>query len=213
MKRKVLNPNCSEQVFRLAGSLEEIKEQVINMVKLVREERREEGYLKTEEDKKIYKDKIKEIKAIKTLDEFIDLFFDFTCNYETFFKPNGSDLLVATCNNHTWSDSVDYIEDSREYYDVANHRYFQIVAKEKDWILIKQDIYSNGNYTYYALETKDVKDIAKFEFNKYNPDDIQLRKLKGKFLYYYEGKKYIFTEIKDKEKRKKVLDIGMIVEL
>ncbi|KKM22652.1 hypothetical protein LCGC14_1623060, partial [marine sediment metagenome] len=37
---------------------------------------------------------------------FEDIIFDFTCNHETYFKKEGNELLVATCNNHEWSEGV-----------------------------------------------------------------------------------------------------------
>jgi hypothetical protein len=127
----MLNPNCSETVFRLEGSFKEIKKQVSNLIKWT--EMEYDGSVGdgpreklTSEMVKQFNEVKKQLKDAKTLEEIEQIVITFTCNYETFFKQSGEDvLLVATCNNYTY-DNVSKFDSNDDYWDVAGKTTYDV---------------------------------------------------------------------------------------
>lgn len=156
----ILNPNCSEEVFRLEGTLEEIKSEVLKMLNIVKRDYanvydgKSPGQLSEEEKKRLIDEdkkrfsnikrqiaaKSKEVRKITNIKEFRDLVFPFTCNYETFFKPENEDLLVATCNNTDWAElnttEVDMDEEGYGYYDITECKDYDLLCKGDDWVYV-----------------------------------------------------------------------------
>lgn len=174
--KMILSPNCSEQVFRLEGDLEEIRKEILKMIDIVEEEWTQEGSL-DKNNKKILDDKRKEINAITDIDDFDDLIFPFTCNYETYFEVRDDGVNigvdVATCNNSDWDD-VDYVSCNREYWDIAREVSYEVMAQDSDWIYIKR-LYEDdegGKYgdkykDHLILNTTDGSDIQIDEHNRH----------------------------------------------
>lgn len=174
----ILNPNCSEEVFRLIGSLEDVKREVINMLECIREEysNDEESKWKTRVLSQI-KERKKRIEDIKSIDEFIEISFPFTCNYDTYFEPDGDYLNVATCNNHIW-DRVDYEKipdvDDGHYYNMSE-RYMDIIAKGYKWIIVKEmdDYDTTKTHIFEVVKPHRTKDIN----ISYSKTNAMIRKL------------------------------------
>lgn len=132
-----MNPNCSEMVFRLKGDLAQIKQEVNHMLDDIDNDYKEGSIWYERIQKRIEASRAK-VNAITNLKEFGKLCFPYTTNYETFFKKEGNDLLVATCNNIPW-DSVNYIPEDDTYYDIAPNRYGKIKAMHDSWLVIDDD--------------------------------------------------------------------------
>jgi len=154
----ILNPNCSEAVFKLKGSLDDLKHEVINMIKEMKVVilKGMDGKYKKHWEEKI-NEKIKEVKNIKKLSDFDYFLIPFSPNYTTSFSPLGNgELLVATCNNLDY-DSVNKIPmDSDSYWDVAKISFYMIKSMgiKKDWIVVQTE-----NEKEVILETKNKKII------------------------------------------------------
>jgi len=199
----ILNPNCSEQVFRLSGDLEYIKKQVLNMIDCIENEDRKP----TAHWKKIYDDARKKVKNVKTLGDFQKIGFTFTCNYETFFVPENDTLVVATCNNHIW-DSVDYEPMNQEsYYEYVKYNYYDIIAEGKTWIAIQNKDKSKSNT--YLLEIADKnKSIKRLQISRYskgNPN-IQLKEINGIFYNFKDSDRIPLVSIRNKKKRERIAE-------
>jgi hypothetical protein len=101
---KIYRPSCSEMTFKLTGSVDKIKSEVLKMLTIV-----EKDYGKSDdkewrkESKKVIAEKKKEVTAVKKLEDFENIVFPFTCNWLTAFMEQNNELIVATCNNHEWS--------------------------------------------------------------------------------------------------------------
>ena len=182
---EILNPNCSEECFRLSGNLKDIKTEVLKMLDLIGGNRK----------------KLREkIKNITNLNEFENIVFEFTCNYPTYFKEEDGGLLVATCNNHSWEDSVNFdYEDTDRWDEIANENYYKLIFKEKNCVIAEQEY---GNKKLVFLEVEEIK----FEYDK----TFKLIEKKG-VLYIVEGNGLVkVKEIKDENLKNK---LGILARL
>ena len=154
MKQKefIIQPSCSEQVFKLTGNLEEIKQEVLKMLDVWQKESEENNF--DIRDKEI-KDLRKRIKNIKDLEEFELIIFEFTCNYETYFKKSGKDLRVATCNNHDWDEINCIPESSDDYHKVAHYNYYKLIFKEGNYAVVKKE-FEEGKLIFLEMD-KNIK--------------------------------------------------------
>lgn len=169
-----LNPNCSEEVFRLTGDLESVKKEILKMIDIVEIEYKTDG-ITSEEWNKIFNDKRKEIKKVKSIEEFGEIIISFTCNYETYFNPDYGDddsLWVATCNNHDWDGINKINENDERYHEVAGYTYYLIKLKGRNWLYLKK---------------KYDDDISKY------PNEIILETINGNALSKRQLKRYSFT--------------------
>ena len=172
----ILNPNCSEEVFKLIGNVEEVKKEVLKMLDIV-----ESDFASGHRNKAISKAR-KTIKAIKTLEEFREIAFTFTCNYDTFFRPDHNGISVATCNNHDWTE-VNTCHSSEDYYDIAIKRTYNKLKRGKKWVLLEIPKYDqnstenlNENFPKYLLLESYNKEMVpslqpRYDFKK----EIKLR--------------------------------------
>ena len=194
----ILNPNCSEQVFRLTGSLNEIKKEVLNMLKDIKDDNHSDDIVyQTKVDAEI-QNKIQQVKAIKNLREFEDIVFPFTTNYKTFFKQDGNDLDVGTCNNIGFN-SVTFSNSNKDYYTIAKGDYWTIKLQEEKWIYIE-----NKN-------THEKKIFKKPVLDNYDGKEIQIMKTKNGYLA-IKTDEYL-EEITDKELLKKIKEEIFIEEI
>jgi len=204
-----LNPNCSEEVFRLTGSLKDIKKQMLNMAEWIEGE-----YTGTYGDGPIEKlspqiktslnDLRKKIKDAKSLEDLELIVIDFTCNYETFFKAKEGDLLVATCNNYSWGnvEKEDVYGDDENYYTAAGYSSYEKVAEIEGYTILKHcfsdEDYKDGNNPYprYIFPEKGSKLV--FD-NTYRANEIKLV-IRGKWIYALAGNNLIkINEVGDKK--------------
>jgi len=135
--KMILQSNCSEQCMRLTGSLKEIKTEVLKMLDIWKNETNEEDGISDTEQNELTKLR-ERIKNIKELKEFEILKFDFTTNYETYFKEKDGDILVATCNNHEWGDLNSEFMDSEEYWNIRDGSRYHIVFEDDRYILAQK---------------------------------------------------------------------------
>jgi len=217
----ILNPNCSEEVFRLSGTVEDIKREIINMLDCVRDE-----YYAESDDKwrkpilKRIRDMKKRVKAITDIDELWSIIFNFTCNYETYFRPSVDlgDIYVdvATCNNHIW-DRVDkeYYPDNSDnsYYEVSGREHMKLISKGYKWVLLgEMDNEDWSKITKYRLfEIEDgftFKDLEK----AYSSDNVVVRRLyDDEFCSYNtDGKIIKLNKMKDKKKIERLAEKFMV---
>ena len=190
MKNEILNPNCSEQTFKLSGDLEEIKAEVLKMLDVVQKEYQEDG-----SDRKDIKELRERIKNIKDLKEFELVVFEFTCNYETYFKEDKGNLLVATCNNHDWDD-VNYFPLSDEYYGkIADEEYYKLIFQEDNYVIAEKSYGKKEKLIFFEVE-----DIQ-FERDK----TLKLIKKRGVFYISRDNQLVEIKEIKDENLKNKLL--------
>ena len=188
---KMLFHNCSEQVFRLKGNLKEIKQEVLKMLDVWQKE--SEGNNFATRDEEINKLR-KRIENIKTLQEFELVVFEFTCNYETYFKKSGNDLRVATCNNHDW-DEIDCIpESSDDYHKIARYNYYRQIFREGNYVIGKKE-YEKGKLLFLEMD----KNI-KFEHD----NTFKLCKIKGEFYIATNNELMKVKEITDEDLKNKL---------
>lgn len=182
-KNIVLNSNCSECVFRLTGSFEDIKKEMFNILEWTRKEycgevgdsEVEDGVKKPQPLHPNIAKSIAEVKQkiedAKTLEDFEKIVIEFTCNYETFFKEdeNGDGLLVATCNNYTYDDvkKKDVYDEDLDYYKVAGktsyvlknkidgHYVFELEYKDEDHKDYPMYIYADKGQIFYEENYED----------------------------------------------------------
>ena len=206
----ILNPNCSEAVFKLTGSFEQIKDSVLQMLDIVDEDYKKGTNMNDKKDKEWYinfkkrvAEKRKEVEKITTLEEFRMVVFPFTSNYETFFKPDNDDLLVATCNNTDWNGMAqEYIDMDKKgfgYHDIAGYEYYNLLCSGDSWIYIS------------SQEKKSTPIIFKVEHQEQldKDDNKSIKIIQKKNLYYYVGQKIV--EIKRLDKRKLTDDDKRII--
>ena len=192
----MLFPNCSEMVFRLTGDLEEIRKEVLKMLDVWQKESKDEGF--NTRDKEINELR-KRIKNIKDLKEFELIVFEFTCNYETYFKKSGNDLRVATCNNHDW-DEIDCIpESSDDYHKVAHHDYYKSIFREGNYAVVRKE-FEKGKLLFL--------EIGKIKFEHDNT--FKLCKIKGKFYIATNNELVEVKEITDENLKNK---LGILANL
>jgi len=121
----------------MTGSLEDIKGEVTKMIDIWISEEEEDGTISKDRTEEL-KELKKRIKNIKVLEEFDILKFDFTTNYETYFQSKEGDLLVASCNNHEWSDLDVEFMDSDEYYGIREGGRYLIAFEDDEYILAQK---------------------------------------------------------------------------
>lgn len=219
---EILNPNCSEEVFKLTGTLDEIKAEVQKMIDIVEDEYNSAEWSDMLDDEVNYDYKREEIRQIKSLDEFRDMIFPFTCNYETYFQPMDYDeLIVATCNNHDWDNLIKenmYDSDGGEYYKYANYRYYIVKLRGNNWVYLEKE-YEDDEYERFPwpkeliLETADLKylQLGKKQSWK-NELNMKLRIENGK--YHFLGEKaFELREIKNKKKLERIEDMVMVMKI
>jgi hypothetical protein len=186
----ILNPSCSETVFRLKGDLGKIKTEVNHMLDDIYTD-----YSTSSSDKAWFNDikkqiseKREQIAKVEKLNDFENIYFPFTCNYETFFKPDGEDLLVATCNNHPW-DTVEYIpEDSDDRHKIVPKIYVRCVCAYDDWAVLDGD-FSNKNSRYFLQGFN--KCQIKF-LQESDKSVLYMRKDSGKFTVFADTAAEVF---------------------
>lgn len=198
-----LYPNCSEMTFRLSGDFEEIRIQMFNIVEWIEGEY--SGKYGDGEKEKIHP-RIKKsiatlrekIKNATTLEDFEKLVIEFSCNYETFFKADGDDLLVATCNNYEW-ENVDKEETGEEYYDIAGSTSYKRHTTIDGYVILKHC---------YPDEHFEIEDEPLFIFpdksfsltyKDYAPDEVSVV-IRSDIAYMIKDNHLLkIDEIKDKE--------------
>lgn len=139
----ILQPSCSESVFRLTGNLEEIKDEVLNMLDIIKVDYKDGINMKNKQDREwweSHKKRVayqrKEISKIKNLKDFRMIVFTFTTNYETFFKPDKEDLIVATCNNIDWNDLNIIKGNDEDYHKIAGYDYYKLLCSGNGWMYV-----------------------------------------------------------------------------
>lgn len=196
----ILNPSCSEEVFKLTGSFKVIKDEVLKMLDILEDDERKSTNMKDKENRKYhneYKKRIvekrKEVKAVKTLEDFRMIVFPFTCNYETFFKPDNNDLIVATCNNTDWSGIGKESMDVEEYFNIAGYVYYELLCKGDGWIYVHLKYDEKGGlHKPVIFKSKDVIILDK--------DDTTVKIIKKENLYFYVGQRIEQIELVNKKK-------------
>ncbi len=185
---EILNPSCSEQVMRLSGDLKNIKKEVLNMINVWQQEGETGWNIKALK---------KRIHNITNLKEFELVVFEFTCNYETYFKKEGDDLLVATCNNHEWSEGVNFdYENSDDYYKIAHSDYYKLMFKDEKYVVAKKEYSDKLKLVLFEIEGE-----INFEYDK-TFDLIR----KGRSFYIKKNNSLIkIKEIKDENLKNKLL--------
>lgn len=194
----ILNPNCSESVFRLTGSFKEIKNSVLQMLDIVDKDHKKDTNIADKQEREWYEnfkkrvaEKRKEIEKITTLEEFRMVVFPFTCNYETFFKPDKDDLLVATCNNTDWSDLDKINENEEEYFKIAGYEYYNLLCFGDGWIYVSGQ---EKKTTPTIFKLKHQGQLSDIEANK------SIKIIQKGNLYYYVGQRIVQMEKLNKNK-------------
>lgn len=192
MVNEILNPNCSESVFKLSGGLEDIKKEVLKMLDIWQNEAKNDGYNQRKKEIKRLRERIRNIKK---LEEFEFVVFDFTCNYETYFKEDKGNLLVATCNNHDWDDVNSSPLSNDDYYKIAKDNLYKLIFQEGNYVIAKKD-FSEEKPIFLEVDKK-----IKFEYDK----TFKLIKKRGSFYISNDNQLVKIREIKDKDLKNKLL--------
>lgn len=198
---EILNPSCSEMVFRLKGSLKDIRTEVLKMLDIIL---KGDGLNKSIL-KKIEKSKEK-INNVKNLEEFNLINFDFSWDYDTYFKKEGADLLVATTRNEDWDelniDIIDEDEESYSYWDVAGLKTYKELFCDERYLIAINDNEDDENEKkeIVVLEREDKGKIEiKYEYEK------EFKLARRENCFYLPKNKFIkLIEVKDKKKRNKL---------
>ena len=175
----MLNPNCSEQVFRLSGSLEEVKAYILQMIEIVRYEYKSEGFLSETLEKSIDIAK-QRVKLANSTEDLEEIFFPFTCNYETFFTADVDGILVSTCNNHDWS-IIPKVDEYLDYWDASDIHYATLLKDDNRYLYFER---TNGRRV-KVLKPKEWSQIAVDELRSHGDIDIITK------IVYKNGKKYL----------------------
>jgi len=136
MTKFTLNPNCSETVYRISGTLRQIKQSMFQLI----------DQMKTEEGG--YKHKAKELDLIKAdigaahaLNELEQIWIPFTGSYETFFKVENPTTLAMATERGLWSENMpsNVTEgEEEEYHKIACYwRYSLAYIDEENNIVLK----------------------------------------------------------------------------
>ncbi len=189
--KEILNPNCSESVFKLSGNLGDIKKEVLKMLDLWQIEAVRDGFSPRRKEIKDLKERIKNI---KNLEEFEFVVFEFTCNYETYFKEEKGDLLVATCNNHDWDDVNSSPLSGDDYYKIAEGNHYELIFHEGGYAVAK------GKYDKKGLIFLELGKEVKFEYDK----TFKIIKKRGSLLILKDNQLMKIKEIKDKDLKNKL---------
>lgn len=200
----ILNPSCSESVFKLTGSFKAIKREVLNMLDIAEQDYKDGCDMKVEKERKEYADykkrvdeKRKEVSKIKALDDFRLVVFPFTCNYETFFKPDKNDLIVATCNNTDWEGmDMEYLDSDKVgqgYYDIAGYENYNILCKGDGWIYVSMiDDGKGGSQNPIIFKMEHQRHID-------TEDNKSIKIIKKGKLYFYVGQIIVQLDMIDKK--------------
>lgn len=145
---ELLNPNCSEMVLKLNGTLDDIKSNVIKMAKAIYEE---------DEDNEALKEYCKNIENINNIDEFESLVINDRCDYPTVFKKEKDSLKVGTTRNITWEDyDVDYetvsTEEEDDYHEVSQNIYYKLLFREGNKIVAKEEYSKKDNTIFFEFD-------------------------------------------------------------
>ena len=131
------------------------------------------------------KELIKRIKNIKDLKEFELIIFEFTCNYETYFKREGNSLLVATCNNHEWDEKVNFTNESvDDWGKIAQTNYYELIFQDEKYVVAKDTYSDKLKLIFFEIDRKITFDYDKtFKLIKkgscfYIPSDNELIRVK-----------------------------------
>jgi len=188
MTKFTLNPNCSETVYRISGTLRQIKQSMFQLI----------DQMKTEEGG--YKHKAKELDLIKAdigaahaLNELEQIWIPFTGSYETFFKVENPTTLAMATERGLWSENMpsNVTEGAEEeYHKIACYwRYSLAYIDDDNNVVLKLQ---------YGSEEDETDDITSD-----NEEFIKMqRKNKPKELIIFsgdEGKKFVklFSQGKD----------------
>ncbi len=192
IREKMIFPSCSEMVFKLQGSLDDIKKEVNKMLDAIIKEKAEYG---GDIGENKYNKLRERIKNITNLEDFEKIVFEFTCNYATHFKKKENDLLVATCNNTDWEKSgVKFKsvggEECNEYHEVSQKEYYDVVINVDGNIVAKDEFGDNKEELIF------IKDNSLYIKDSGSVDIIR----RGERLYYSHDNSLIEIErITDKE--------------
>lgn len=219
MKTKILQSNCSETAFRLTGTLQDIKNEVLKMLDIWENDEVGNSTYKTSKKEELTELR-KRINDIKDLEEFEILQFDFTTNYETYFKGDGEDLLVASCNNHDWDNVNSEFMDSEEYYNIREGGKYHIAFEDDKYVLAQKKDDSEDNKKVTDTICIDLKEKIKLdiETNEYAIEDdepkysFRMFERKGKHFIKDDTTNKI-TEIEEVKDDKIIKQIETLIEL
>jgi len=195
----ILNPNCSEEVFKLEGTLEEIKREILKMLDIVAEEYASPSGKIPAEIKKMKK----VIKNLKSLEELRDICFPFTCNYATYFNPipKENTVEVATCNNHVWDDvnrkSI-FGDSGEEYHRISRVKYYNILKGCDKYLVLKRDYDEKPKY----LILEPIDGIFPPEFTSI--DYVEVRNLGNYYQVILDSYEHGYKKIKAKKASKEL---------
>ena len=197
--KMILNPNCSEEVFKLEGTLEEIKREILKMLDIVAEEyAMPSGKIPTE-----IKKMKKVIRNLKSLEELRDICFPFTCNYTTYFNPipKENTVEVATCNNHIW-DGVNrksiFGDSGEEYHRISRVKFYDVLKGCDKYLILKRSYDEKAKY----LIIEPIEDVFPQEFM--NVDYVEIRNLGDYYQVIIDSYKSGYQKIKAKEASKEL---------
>lgn len=210
---EILNPNCSETVFRLTGDFKEIKKQVYNLIEWVEMEydgRAGDGPKQKldEQHLKMFKDLRDQVKVTTTLKEIEQIVISFTCNYETFFKEKDGDLYVATCNNYNYDnvDKNEAVDIEDDYYTIAGKTNYDVIEKyDESWIL--KLCYDDEGHKAFPkfIVTEPGIDLLTYGGNSAKKNETVDMIMRNGYMYHICGNKLIrIEELKDKVKLNKI---------
>ncbi len=204
--------NCSETAFRLTGSLDDIKNEVLKMLDIWENE----DTYKDKDRKEELTELRKRIDDIKELEEFEILQFDFTTNYETYFKGDDGDLLVASCNNHDWDGINSEFMDSEEYWNIREGGRYYITFEDDKYVLAQKkdddkDNKNNKKVTDTICFDKEEKVKLDIEIDEYVSDGEPSNSFR---MFEKNGEHFIRDETRDKiVKIKEVKDDKIIKQI
>jgi hypothetical protein len=210
---ETLCPNCSEMVFRISGDFKEVKAQVFNMIEWIEMEfdgRVGDGPQQKldKQDTLRFKEVREQVKNCKSLEELEQIVISFTCNYETFFKAEDKDLLVATCNNYTYDNVSKQEEGSMSYYDVAGKTSYTLKEIYDGSMILKltyDDVEDRGKFSKFIICSG-----ADIRFQNYDGKtakigtSVDIIGRNGAYFYINDNRLERIEELQDKDKLNKI---------